>query len=48
MNDLCLWQRGFYDHIVRDEADLDRIRRYIDENPLRWALDEENPARWKP
>jgi REP element-mobilizing transposase RayT len=41
---LRLWQRGFYDHVIRDEPDLDRIRRYIEENPLRWALDEENPA----
>ena len=40
-----LWQRGFYDHIIRDDAELNRIRRYIEENPLRWALDEENPHR---
>ncbi len=37
-----VWQRGFYEHVIRDEADLDRIRRYIEENPLRWAEDEEN------
>ena len=35
-----LWQRSFYDHIVRGEADFREIWRYIDENPLRWALDE--------
>ena len=40
-----LWHRGFYEHIVRNDADLDRIRQYIAENPIRWALDEENPAR---
>ena len=40
-----LWQRGFYDHVIRNEAELSRIRTYIDENPLRWALDEENPDR---
>jgi REP element-mobilizing transposase RayT len=40
-----LWQRGFYDHIIRDEAELNRLRRYIEENPLRLALDEENPHR---
>jgi REP element-mobilizing transposase RayT len=40
-----LWQRGFYDHVVRDEADLARIREYIENNPARWALDEENPER---
>jgi REP element-mobilizing transposase RayT len=40
-----LWQRGFYDHVIRDDAELNRLRRYIEENPLRWALDEENPQR---
>jgi putative transposase len=39
-----LWQRNYYEHVIRDEAALDRIRRYIEENPLRWALDQENPA----
>ena len=38
-----LWQRNYYEHVVRDEKELDRIRRYIDENPARWALDDENP-----
>ena len=36
------WQRGFYDHVIRDDEELNRLRRYIEENPLRWALDEEN------
>jgi putative transposase len=40
-----LWQRGYHDHIVRDDRDLDRIRRYIEANPGRWAEDEENPVR---
>ncbi len=34
-----LWQPNFYDHIVRDEADLTRCRRYIMANPLNWATD---------
>ena len=38
------WQARFYDHIIRNEADLHRIREYIDNNPLRWALDENNPT----
>ena len=41
---LRLWQRGFYDHVVRDEEELNRIRTYIEQNPLRWALDRENPS----
>jgi putative transposase len=39
-----LWQRNYYEHVIRDEDDLNRIRQYIMENPLRWAEDEENPA----
>jgi hypothetical protein len=40
-----LWQRGYFDHVVRDDRDLERIREYIATNPLRWALDRENPQR---
>jgi REP-associated tyrosine transposase len=40
-----VWQRNYYEHIIRDEAELARIRRYIDENPLRWTFDRENPER---
>jgi REP element-mobilizing transposase RayT len=38
------WQRNYYEHVVRDEADLARIRQYIQDNPIRWDLDHENPA----
>lgn len=38
-----LWQRNYYEHIIRDEASLSRIRKYIAENPSRWAEDSENP-----
>lgn len=38
-----VWQRGFYDHIVRNELDLNRVREYIRANPLQWSVDEENP-----
>ncbi|HSW56590.1 MAG TPA: hypothetical protein VLH59_16020 [Ignavibacteriaceae bacterium] len=34
------WQPRFYDHIIRNEADLRRIRTYIQNNPLKWELDE--------
>jgi REP element-mobilizing transposase RayT len=30
------WQRGFYDHVARDEDDLERCRTYVFENPARW------------
>lgn len=38
-----LWQRNYYEHIIRDEADLERIRDYIQSNPADWDEDEENP-----
>ncbi|MBP3413200.1 MAG: transposase [Oscillospiraceae bacterium] len=34
-----LWQRSFYDHIIRNEADYRRIWNYIETNPLRWTDD---------
>ncbi len=42
------WQRGFYEHVVRSERELSAIRRYIRENPLKWALDRDNPANGRP
>ena len=39
-----LWQRNYYEHIIRSERALQAIRRYILENPLRWNLDRYNPA----
>jgi putative transposase len=37
------WQRGFFDHVVRDEADLERVREYIATNALRWSLGNQVP-----
>lgn len=34
-----LWQRGFYDRIIRSETELLRFREYITNNPLQWELD---------
>jgi putative transposase len=39
---LPIWQRGYYEHIVRDDKSLSRIREYIVNNPLRWEFDREN------
>ncbi len=44
-SDGSIWQRGFYDHVIRNRTALDRIRRYIAENPARWSRDPENPDR---
>jgi len=43
-----LWQRNYYEHIIRHERALNHIRRYILENPARWAQDRENPAAIEP
>jgi REP element-mobilizing transposase RayT len=39
----AVWQRNYYEHIIRNEESLQCIRRYIQTNPLRWHLDRENP-----
>jgi REP element-mobilizing transposase RayT len=39
------WQRGFYDHVIRDEHALQCIREYVAWNPAQWALGKENCAR---
>ena len=39
-----VWQRNYYEHVVRTENDLHAIRKYIVENPLKWELDPENPT----
>lgn len=39
-----LWQRGFHDRIIRDEEELNSIRTYIQTNPLRWSLGQENQS----
>jgi putative transposase len=38
-----LWQRGYYEHVVRNEAELTAIRQYIQANLARWDEDENNP-----
>ena len=42
-----VWQRGYYDHIIRNVQALNRIREYISTNPERWQLDRENPDRFE-
>ena len=39
-----VWQRNYYEHIIRDEGELKRMREYITNNPVQWELDRENPA----
>jgi REP element-mobilizing transposase RayT len=37
-----VWQRNYYEHIIRDTDDLSRIRHYISDNPKNWNNDEYN------
>jgi len=40
---ISIWQRNYYDHIIRDEISLKKTREYIIGNPLKWDNDDENP-----
>ena len=37
------WQPRFHDRIIRNEKELDTIRKYISDNPAKWHLDKDNP-----
>ncbi|UCF61726.1 MAG: transposase, partial [Anaerolineaceae bacterium] len=39
----CVWQRNYFEHIIRAERSLNAIRHYIKTNPIRWELDRYNP-----
>ncbi len=44
-----VWQRNYYEHIIRNENALNNIRRYIINNPLSWHVDQlhpDNPSKW--
>lgn len=40
-----LWQRNYYEHVIRNDGQLNRIRKYIIENPAKWESDLENPLK---
>ncbi len=43
-----LWQRNYFERVIRDEREMERAREYIVANPLKWELDAENPANHSP
>ncbi|MCI0531538.1 MAG: hypothetical protein L0Y74_06285 [candidate division Zixibacteria bacterium] len=43
---LAVWQRNYWEHIIRSEKSLNKIRDYIIANPAQWEFDSENPAVW--
>jgi REP element-mobilizing transposase RayT len=40
-----IWKRNYYEHIIRNDYSLNRIRQYIQENPSQWPIDPKNPGR---
>lgn len=44
---MYLWQRNYYEHIIRSENELNQVREYINNNPLQWQFDRENPLHEK-
>lgn len=38
------WQRGYYERVIRNEDELNAVRQYIRDNPLKWDEDPDNPA----
>ncbi len=40
-----VWQRNYYERVIRNETELNAIRKYIQNNPSQWGLDQENPIR---
>jgi REP-associated tyrosine transposase len=42
-----VWQRNYYEHIIRNEQDLQNKTDYINANPVLWAQDDENPTNIK-
>ena len=38
-----IWQRNYYEHVIRNENEMNKTREYIQRNPYRWTEDEENP-----
>jgi REP element-mobilizing transposase RayT len=41
--DIPIWQRNYYESIIRDEQSLIAIREYILNNPFKWEKDPDNP-----
>jgi len=41
-----IWQRNYYERVVRSELEMDRLREYIELNPANWGQDKNNPSNW--
>ena len=38
--DVTVWQRGYYDHLIRNREDYEALAKYIHQNPARWEADQ--------
>ena len=47
LKDTQIWQRNYYEHIIRNDKDLRNKTDYIEANPVSWAQDDENPLNVK-
>jgi hypothetical protein len=45
---MTVWQRNYFEHVIRSDESLDRIRQYVVGNPARWEFDRENPKTRSP
>jgi putative transposase len=43
----AVWQSNYYERVIRNEHELDRIREYIEYNPANWGQDKNNPDTWE-
>jgi len=43
-----VWQRNYWERVIRDERECNRIRAYVESNPARWETDPENPSVARP
>jgi REP element-mobilizing transposase RayT len=47
LNETAIWQRNYYEHVIRNDEDHNRIHLYIEANIDNWAMDDENPVKSK-
>ena len=43
-----VWQRNYYEHVIRNSRELEVIQNYVGQNPARWEFDPENPNAKRP
>jgi REP element-mobilizing transposase RayT len=44
MDGIPVWQRNYYEHIIRSNSELEKIGKYIENNPEKWEEDQLHPS----